>query len=89
MIKAQYLNKFDYSISDMDSVKARKKTLSLKGNDPDLLSRCEAVWNNLDQFRRDRARSLRFCYGDQWGDIIEVNGRPHVILNDSIPEEKD
>lgn len=74
MIKAQYLNKFDYSITDMDSVKARKKTLSLKGSDPDLLSRCEAVWNNLDQFRRDRARSLRFCYGDQWGDIIEVNG---------------
>lgn len=74
MIKADNLNKFDYTLTDMDSVKARKKELRFSGSDPDLLSRCEAVWMNLDQFRHDRARSRRFCYGDQWGDIIEVNG---------------
>lgn len=30
--------------------------------------------------------SLRDVYGVD-ADIIEVNGRPHVILNDSIPED--
>ena len=75
MIKAEHLNKFDYSVSEMDSVKARKEQLRLKGNDQQLLHRCEVVWNNLDEFRHDRARSERFCYGDQWGDIIEINGK--------------
>jgi iron complex transport system ATP-binding protein len=32
--------------------------------------------------------AIRDVYGVD-ADIIEVNGRPHVILNDSIPEEKD
>jgi len=75
MIKAEHLNKFDYSVSEMDSVKAREKELRLKGSDPQLLHRCEVVWNNLDEFRHERARSERFCYGDQWGDIIEINGK--------------
>ena len=32
--------------------------------------------------------AIRDVYGVD-ADIIEVNGRPHVILNDSIPEDKD
>ena len=75
MIKADYLHIYNPATpSDMDSVKARHKELRLKGNDVALLHRCETVWNNFDEFRRGRARGLRFCYGDQWGDTITVNG---------------
>lgn len=75
MIKAEHLIKRKYSVSEMDSVRARRKDLRFKGKDPKLLSRCENVWNNLAEFRQRRARSIRYCYGDQWGDIISVNGK--------------
>lgn len=75
MIKAEHLNKINYSLSEMDSVKSRKKELRFKGRDSDLLARCESVWQNLEDFRQQRARSRRFCYGDQWGDLITVNGK--------------
>ncbi|MBO4569538.1 MAG: ABC transporter ATP-binding protein, partial [Candidatus Methanomethylophilaceae archaeon] len=32
--------------------------------------------------------AIRDVYGVD-ADIIDVNGRPHVILNDSIPEKED
>ena len=59
----------------MDSVKVRKKELRSKGKDIDLLLRCERIWNNLDEFRQQRARGHRFYDGDQWGDTIVVNGK--------------
>ena len=59
----------------MDSVKVRKAKLSSKNKDVQLLERCRAVWNNMDEFRQARARGIRYAYGDQWGDMITVNGK--------------
>ena len=59
----------------MDSVKVRKKELRIKDKDVALLQRCETVWNNFDEFRQQRARGNRFYDGDQWADIITVNGK--------------
>lgn len=60
----------------MDSVKYRKKKLGLeKETDHQLLIRCETLWNNLYEFREQRARAMRFTYGDQWGDYITVDGK--------------
>ena len=75
MIKAEHLYKRSVSTSEMDSVKARQSKLFSKHKDLDLLHRCEVVWNNMDEFRQQRARGIRFAYGDQWGDIITVNGK--------------
>ena len=58
----------------MDSVKARKQEVGTK-QDMALLSQCEILWNNLDEFRRNRSRDIRFAYGDQWGDLIQVDGK--------------
>lgn len=59
----------------MDSVKSRRKKLGIdKETDQQLLIRCETLWNNLYEFREQRARAMRFTYGDQWGDYITVNG---------------
>ena len=75
MIKAEHLYTRKHSLSEMDTVKARRKELRSKNQDADLLRRCNNVWNNLSDFRETRARSVRFCYGDQWGDTIVVNGK--------------
>lgn len=75
MIKADHLYLRSSVKPEMDSVKARRKELRFKGSDPELLLRCENIWNNMDEFRQQRARGIRFAYGDQWGDIIIVNGK--------------
>lgn len=58
----------------MDSVKARQKKVG-KEKDVQLLERCRALWENLRDFREKGARANRFAYGDQWGDVITVNGK--------------
>lgn len=76
MIKQSKRNPRKNSIADMDSVKYRRKKLGIdKETDQQLLIRCETLWNNLYEFREQRARAMRFTYGDQWGDYITVNGK--------------
>lgn len=75
MIRAEHLIKRKATTADMDSVKLRRTKLRSKGKDADLLVRCERIWNNLDDFRQQRARGHRFYDGDQWGDLITVNGK--------------
>ena len=61
-------------LREMDTVKARQKVVG-KERDLALLERCEQLWMNLEEPRRQRARARRFTFGDQWGDLIEVNGK--------------
>ena len=75
MIKADHLIKRNTTPADVDSVKVRRSKLRSKGKDEALLTRCENIWNNLDEFRQMRARGHRFYDGDQWGDLITVNGK--------------
>ena len=76
MIKQNRTISKKHSLADMDSVKYRKKKLGLeKETDQQLLIRCETLWNNLHEFREQRARAMRFTYGDQWSDYITINGR--------------
>lgn len=59
----------------MDSVKLRRKKIREKGKDVDLLLRCQRIWQKLDDMRIQRARGHRFYDGDQWADLITVNGK--------------
>ena len=54
-----------------DSVKARKRRQE-HGKDWELLTRCRNAWNNLSGVRETRARTMRYCNGDQWSDTIRV-----------------
>lgn len=54
-----------------DSVKARKSRQG-HGRDEELLARCRNAWNNLSGVRETRARTMRYCTGDQWSDTIRV-----------------
>lgn len=58
-----------------NSVEYRKQQLGEPDKDLILLEHCCTLWNNLEGFRRRRARARRFVYGDQWGDIITVKDK--------------
>jgi len=75
MFKAERLIRRNATTAEMDSVRVRKKELRVKGKDVAMLKRCETVWQNLDEFRQQRARAHRFYDGDQWADTITVNGK--------------
>ena len=57
--------------NNFDSLDYRRDN---KHYDIDLLARCRRSWENKDGFRRERARVLRYLFGDQWGDTIIYNG---------------
>ncbi len=58
-----------------DSVKARKEAIGEKKHDMALLMKCQQLWDNLSYFRQRRERAIMFTYGDQWGDMIDVDGK--------------
>ena len=61
--------------SRLNSVKERRKrNMQKEVYDLDLLSECARAWNNLDGFRQERARSLRYLFGNQWGVYVHVHG---------------
>ena len=69
-MKLHQANIVDAYKEEIDSVKFRTSQLGDDRVDKDLVVRCEALWNNLDYFRRARAKVLRFAYGDHYDDKI-------------------
>lgn len=65
--------------SNHDSVKERRER-NLQGKDYDiaLLSDCARSWNNKEEPRKERARILRYLFGNQWGDYVHVHGLGNV-----------
>ena len=57
-------------IGGFDSVKARRKE-NPHGISYELLHRANMAWENLRSVRDARQRAMNYCYGDQWGDVIE------------------
>ncbi len=43
--------------------------------DLNLLDEARRVWEAMDAFRSERKRCKRYCYGDQWGDPVWVDGK--------------
>lgn len=41
----------------------------------EILAQAERHWLAMDKFRKDRERNKRYCYGDQWKDLVCVDGR--------------
>lgn len=74
--------------SRLDSVKERRKrNMQKEVYDLDLLSECARAWNNLDGFRQERARSLRYLFGNQWGDYVHVHGLGDITEEDLIRQQ--
>ena len=58
---------------EMDTVKESKRFGNRRAFD--VLMEAQQYWDNMSRFRRDRERNKRYTYGDQWGDMIHVDGK--------------
>lgn len=61
-------------ISEMDTV-AFSKNLGDSRRAFDIVLEAQQHYDNMRRFREDRERCKRYTYGDQWKDIITVDGK--------------
>ena len=77
----------------LDSVAWMKKTGESRAMD--VLLMAQRYWSNMDRFRKERERCKRYCYGDQWGDMVpakdsrgcdtEMRESDYIKQNGKIP----
>lgn len=65
----------DTIYDNIDSLKARRKNLRGDRVDMAFLQRCQTLYENGHAMREAREKTDRFVYGDQWGELITVNGK--------------
>ena len=74
--------------SRIDTVKERRgqgaRRVSDGKYDKDLLGVCVQSWTGGDPIRQERARVLRYLFGNQWGDYINVHGVGSVLEEEVI-----
>lgn len=55
-----------------------------------LLMEAQNYWLCMARYRRERERNKRYCYGDQWGDEVDVNGermteKEYIMRQGNVP----
>ncbi len=70
--RLNWVSRVKPAAEEMDTVASAKRRGERRAFD--VLMEAQTHWNNMDQFRRDRERNKRYCYGDQWRDAITVDG---------------
>lgn len=73
---------------EMDSVVESKQWGNRRAFD--VLMQAQQYWFNMDSFRRTRERNKRYAYGDQWKDLVNVEGKTmteeaYIKLQGNIP----
>lgn len=66
--KLMSLSRVKPCLDSMDTIKEAKKYGGRRAFD--ILIEAQTYWSNMSRFRHDRERNKRYCYGDQWGDVI-------------------
>lgn len=74
-------------VKEMDTVAAIRKK---DGRAMDILMEAQRCWVNMDRFRKDRERNKRYTYGDQWKDLVTVEGETmteeqYILKQGNIP----
>lgn len=59
-------------VEEMDTIVCAKSKGDRRAFD--ILMEAQSYWGNMDRFRKDRERNKRYTYGDQWRDMIWVEG---------------
>jgi len=63
-------------VKDADSLyRSRLKNKDDRARGQAILAEAQAHYNAMYSFRKDRDRNKRYNYGDQWGDVICVDGK--------------
>lgn len=73
---------------EMDSVVASKQFGNRRAFS--ILMEAQQYWSNMSRFRRDRERNKRYAYGEQWKDIVVVDGNEmteeeYIYSQGSVP----
>ena len=73
---------------EMDSVKESKKLGDRRAFE--VLLAAQLCWSNMDRFRKERERNKRYAYGEQWKDIVCVDGESmteeeYIMKQGSVP----
>ena len=77
--------------SEADSVKrSRLQCRGDRARAQAILLEAQTYYNAMYRFRKDRERNKRYNYGDQWGDIVCVNGKQmteeqYILSQGNIP----
>lgn len=91
MIKLNRLSKVKPAdAGEMDSVARAQREGGAMGRATEVLLQAQALYQNMYRFRRERERNKRYNYGDQWSDIVCVNGRKmteeqYIMKQGNIP----
>lgn len=59
--------------NEMDSVLSQREYGFRRAFD--VLMQAQDAWDMMSKFRKDRERNKRYTYGDQWDDVISVDGK--------------
>lgn len=76
---------------ETDSVKrSRQLCHGDRARAQQILLEAQSYYNAMYRFRYDRERNKRYTYGDQWGDVINVDGKKmteeqYIISQGNIP----
>lgn len=62
-------------VEKFDSLAERQKQSDDIRQENDILHRMEVAWRNDEYVREEGERCHRYVYGDQWGDIVEYDGK--------------
>lgn len=73
------------SSDEMDSVAFRSQSFGSR-RAFDILMEAQQFWNQMEQFRKDRQRNKRYTYGNQWDDVICVDGK-HMTEEEYIKQQ--
>lgn len=73
---------------EMDTVKHSKHFEGRRAFD--VLMEAQRYWDNMGRFRKERERNKNYNYGDQWNDIINVDGKhmteeEYIIQRNQVP----
>lgn len=78
--------------SEADSIKRSKARNHGcdRGRALEVILEAQNYYMNMERFRRDRERNKRYNYGDQWSDIVCVNGKKmteeeYIMKQGNIP----
>lgn len=74
--------------AEMDTVAYSKRFEDRRAFD--VLMEAQTYWDNMSPFRKDRERNRRYAYGDQWGDLITVDGKTmteeeYILSQGNVP----
>jgi hypothetical protein len=89
MTRRKLIAKSKLGKNSIDTVAYSKANMTDK-QDMNLVLRCARAWDCMEQFRKERERNKRYMYGDQWGDMVCVNGKnmteeEYIISQGNIP----